>query len=692
MSYFSESRIRGRILATAVFVAVLTLIVVTDLEGFARMPGDMGDSRLNNIFLENVWQVLIGRSESFVHLPFFWPFPFVIGFSDNLWGSAPFYVFFRVIGADPKTAFQLWFYFGFVVNFIAMQWVLRRLGFSLVASITASVFYTFCLPGLVQSGHVQLHYRCAIPFAVYFFCEWLRTANVKSLISAMLWSAWQFWLGMYMGIFLLIFLLALFGVGMVQKQRERTFPTWIRAGIQSVRTHKVLALVGFFVVFGLMALLFYPYGAVSWIYGSHRSWAETATMLPRLQSYFLMDNSSIYGNISQRIAPLLPMRWEHQIFIGVIPFILLLVGICKVINTASPRKVDNGTVTFARMNGWALLGVFVVTLSVAGASLWWIVAKIPLFNAPRAMARVVLIMIFPASVLIALGVEQLRRIGKGGHLVAWCILIALTLEAGAVQIPASNKAEWDSREAMTLSKLGPVMLQPSDVIFLAQSTEWWLTELDAMWAAQQAGAKTMNGYSGFLPPGSTWQFGSDVNEAENRFIKGREVIMKLGIPLDLERYQLRCVGFSSDCSSLSEMRKRSMLNSGDVEHFSSENHHRILLEKGFSNREDWGVWTNGKVAVMKFYVGSQHPSRVRLTFKVFGDNTHSQRVKFTMNDQLVLEGKFSVGEATVMLPIPSGDTVIMHLTCPDAISPKELGLSRDRRLLSLGMIRAEFLN
>ena len=92
------------------------------------MPGNEGDGKLNCIFLENVWLYFTGGSNSLIHLPFFWPTQYVLGFSDNLWGSAPFYMLFRALGSDRMQAFQLWYHLAFIFNFTACYFVLREAG------------------------------------------------------------------------------------------------------------------------------------------------------------------------------------------------------------------------------------------------------------------------------------------------------------------------------------------------------------------------------------------------------------------------------------------------------------------------------------------------------------------------------------------------------------------------------------
>ena len=81
----------------AIFLLAFFFIPVSQLDGFAMMPGDIGDARLNNYFLENVYQFFAGNAVSLWHLSFFFPFPYVLGFSDNLFGSAPVYALARLI-------------------------------------------------------------------------------------------------------------------------------------------------------------------------------------------------------------------------------------------------------------------------------------------------------------------------------------------------------------------------------------------------------------------------------------------------------------------------------------------------------------------------------------------------------------------------------------------------------------------
>ena len=87
------------------FIAAFLLGPIAQSNFMAMMPGDLGDARLNNYFLENIYQFFAGRNDSLWNLGFFCPFPYVSGFSDNLFGASPIYLLARIISHSPDTAF-----------------------------------------------------------------------------------------------------------------------------------------------------------------------------------------------------------------------------------------------------------------------------------------------------------------------------------------------------------------------------------------------------------------------------------------------------------------------------------------------------------------------------------------------------------------------------------------------------------
>ena len=56
------------------------------------VPGDIGDGRFNNYVLEHFFSWITGKTPAFWNAGFYYPFPYVLAFSDNLMGSGPFYM------------------------------------------------------------------------------------------------------------------------------------------------------------------------------------------------------------------------------------------------------------------------------------------------------------------------------------------------------------------------------------------------------------------------------------------------------------------------------------------------------------------------------------------------------------------------------------------------------------------------
>jgi hypothetical protein len=275
------------------------------------------------------------------------------------------------------------------------------------------------------------------------------------------------------------------------------------------RNSKIRNLVYLWILFILLALLFYPYLKVSHLYGPKRPWVEIASMLPRPQSYFLTD-ISYWGSYSKIFASI-PMRHEHQMFCGAIPLLLALFGLVVGI-----RK-GNGA-SFALLSG-ATGAVILLTLYIGGYSLWYAFHKFPLVSAIRAVTRIDQVLLFPVGYLAAVGVDYLRNRGSLSRtFVSVVVLPLLIVEFSATSAPVSSKQEWRDRLSAK-EVLLPKRLHQDSILFIAQ---WegppFADELDAMWLSISHGIKTLNGYSGLMPPNFSLKFGSDCEELPKRLI------------------------------------------------------------------------------------------------------------------------------------------------------------------------------
>ena len=506
-----------------VFLVAFFLVPWQHFDGFNRIPGDIGDARLNNYFLENIYLFLSGASSSLWHPSFYYPFPWVLGFSDNLFGSSPAYILARFFGAPADTAFQIWFMFGYVVNFGAAYWALRHLGGTEIAASVGALIFAFALPSMAHMGHAQLHYRAGIPLALLFFVEFLALHRWKALLVSFAWLVWQFYAGVYMGFFALLMMMLAMIVHFVMARVAPVpiaFRTELGKFFESWNTlsspHKNGLIFGFAVLVGALLLLFWPYLQVTKLYGGSRSWSDIRTMLPRPQSYILSDQHFIWSVWGDGAFPELPMRHEHQMFVGMVPLLLAIAGLIIAVRHSVPRVI------------WLLVGsmgaIILVTLNIGGFSLWYLFHGLPLASAIRAMTRFDQVILFPIAVLAMIAIDYLRqRVGIRPTFAISCALISLCIAEMMNYNPGTSaKSEWRDRsvavEAFFLDKF-PEGVSPEAVIFIAQRDgPFYADELDAMWLGLRRGVATMNGYTGNLPPGASWSFGSDCYEIAKRIV------------------------------------------------------------------------------------------------------------------------------------------------------------------------------
>lgn len=514
-----------RLLPLLVFALAFVLVPLRQYDGLTLMPGDLGDARLNNYFLENIFQFFRGQVPSLWHLSFFYPFPWVLGFSDNLFGASPVYLLARVLGAETDTAFQIWFLFGYAANFAAAYYALRRLGGSVFAASMGALIFAFALPTSAHAGHAQLHYRFGIPLALLFFAEFLERKSPRALIGAFAWLVWQFYAGIYMGFFALVFMGLMLVSHLVATARPRPLGGLRAQGRAAVaawhaQPRRVRVGLGFggAVLFALLVLLFIPYLQVKALYGATRHWSEISTMLPRPQSYVLSDGSWLWSAPDAALFKSLPMRHEHQMFIGLVPLLLAGAGVLAWWRRGVPHGVKLLTVAMGLM--------VLVTLNIGGFSLWRLFYGLPLASAIRAMTRFDQVLLFPVGALAMVAVDRLRRL-FGGRLsvIVVAVLFAACLSEMALQrVSASEKTEWRARLATAEAAL-PAKIPDDAILFMAQSHDSFLTdEIDAIWVALRHGIPTINGYSGTLPPGAVWHFGSDCTEAMRRILGYRHLL------------------------------------------------------------------------------------------------------------------------------------------------------------------------
>ena len=510
---------RPHIFSAAIFFVAFVFGPLRQLEFLSKMPGDIVDARLNNYFLENIFQYLSGHAASLINLSFFYPYPYVSGFSDNLFGAAPIYILARLFSFTPEQSFQFWFIMGYGANFIAALCALRLFGQSREASALGALLFTFGLPASAQMGHAQLQYRFGLALAIAYFHQFLVGLSWRSLVYSAFWLFWQFLCSIYLGFFAALFMgsmVVFFGLCASLDRNGSLSPSivvskFIGSFVALKCASKIKLLIVSLALFIVLLALFYPYLKVTALYHFSRSWAEVSAMLPRMGSYLLADHALLWAGICEKIKGV-PIRWEQQLFIGFVPIIIIFAALLNMKKAFSPQA----PVFWVSASLAALVAI---TLDVNDESLWRLVFALPLFSAIRAVSRIILLFLFPVSLFVAVSVDFLIKIKTcSKKYLLTLISIPMLIEVSAVSATTSVKSDWLSRLNKQEVRLPKNISEHSILFFSQKSTSFESEELDAMLVAQRISLPTINGYSGALPHHFRAAYGQDCSEFPRRII------------------------------------------------------------------------------------------------------------------------------------------------------------------------------
>lgn len=509
-----EAGIPGRAAAEQrLQTAALTVLLGTGIFGyllnalgyFSMIPGDLGDARFNSVVLEHGYQWLTGKTSQFWSPAYFYPFERVLGLSDGHFGSNWVYSLLRGVGLSREMAYSGWYFFAFLLNFGVCAWVLRCLKYSAFAAAAGAFTFAFALPVLHQEGHAQLVYRFAVPLACFFWYRAVLQFDSVDFAKAIFWCAVQFMCSIYLGVFLVYCLiaiaLALVIVSVVRGPLRPKVAMVVNSQPDlAVRTKNRPAIfrTSWFwyvlatIAVGAVFLLLREYKSIANDYQLVRPIDDLRSLIPTPSSYLLADNSILSRWIGSGVANF-PARSEHQMFIGLGMLCLVAVGAWE----------D----TFARVCVLTLLALVGLTLMVADHSLYLWLLKLPGVDAIRAVSRIILVMLFPISGLVAAGVDRLLRLSASRGL--WfqasllvAIIFILSIESVYYQPHQAAVQTWVDRQR-GLASLASTDLPKDTILFVTQrkAEPFYIAELDAMIYAQDHQLATLNGYSGSTPPG-----------------------------------------------------------------------------------------------------------------------------------------------------------------------------------------------
>jgi hypothetical protein len=491
----------GWALAAALLAIIVFGYLMPATAYFTAVPGGFGVPRHNSVVLEHLYRVVTGYSAGLWNPDFYYPFKGALAFSDNHLGSGVTYVLGRLMGLSREHAFDLWFATGTLLNFVAALYVIRRLGITTAAAALGAFFFAFAVPVPVQDLHAQLVHRFAVPLAMLAAWQMFERRRLLDCARVAFFTAWQFYCSIYLGLFL-VYLLAALSLAILFVRRPFEWTKW-RSNFAAERPSAKIAAGGllllsaaaFIYLVGNYLLISRTYSLEHW-----RPIEVISRMLPRPGSYLIADTSPLLSWLGRDVS--VPDRWEHQLFIGFGALSLILTA---AVSAWRGRAAVPGLAPVMLV---ALALLVLGTLWIDYLSLYYLLAWLPGIKEIRAVARIILIMLAPLSVLVALGADAILRGLRPGERAGVPVLaglaILLATEPLSVTQYSTPIAKWRERLDTVRALLPPAM--PQDAILLVRTGsadvhEQIFSEIDAMILGQDLNYPVLNGYSAFAPPG-----------------------------------------------------------------------------------------------------------------------------------------------------------------------------------------------
>lgn len=501
------------------FIAAIFPVLWLQLDFLHNMPGDIGDPRLNNYYLENIYLYLTGHAPSLLDLQFFYPFPDMLGLGDNLFGSAPVYVLARFFTDQSESAYQIWYLFGYFFNYLAAYYALRCLNLNVFAAIIGALIFSFALPVNAQANHPQLHYRFGIPLSVSALILFLEQKNWRYLLICFGWFVWQFYCSIYTAFFLFMllgvtYISCLLTCLIYKRTTLHCFHLKFIYNFKSLSNKQKFKLFSGFVILSFLFLcICYPYVLANKLYHPAHLLYKVANLLPKLKSYLFTEISTLWKSQSDffsnaRFVP------EGQLFFGAIPLFLVFLGYIY------GFRSKKNTAVF--LMGFALPILIILTLSFFNGwlSLWYLFAKLPIASGIRTITRIYVVLLFPVAFLSAVAVENFfnpKRYIK--TICLFLIAISLIYEFSSIHMVVSPKNEWIAR-FQNANALVPNNLPEKPILFFAQKElpVIYNDEIDAIWVSLKRGIPTLNGYTAFMPKFLSKEYGNDCTEIPRRIL------------------------------------------------------------------------------------------------------------------------------------------------------------------------------
>jgi hypothetical protein len=509
------------LVACAVCISTLAFVYREFLSsGFNLIAGNVGDNRFVIAILEH-WRAVIHGKAFFTSPNFFWPEQGVLGYSESMFLFAPPYIAARTIGLDPYLAFELTQMSFKAIGFFSMLWLLRsciRVTWS--TALVGSVLFTLSNLYFISAGHGHLTTVVLVPLLAALLCTGWRSYGGEHRILGLV----------YGGLFGLLLALVLFtsfyigwfaalasGVVIVTTFIYRTFHVrMLSLSCNWVNTmkHRAPVLAAALLLFSLAIIPFLITYLPILKQTGGRDFREvliySATPIDLLnvgRENWMWGRSLDEVRIWLSGTPMAPSEAQR----GWPPLTVALLaggvflGFRRQGCRSSPCSSRDAQRFMTAVLSASFVTCWALSLKFGDRSLWWLIFKfVPGSSAIRVAPRFNLVINVLVVVVVCLVLNELSKEVRRSRRIAFWTLSALLI-AEQINTSRSHVIRRDSEMAI----LNRVRRPPTTCasFFLAYpvrrggAISLVADQIDAMLIARLRNLPTLNGYSGWVPPG-----------------------------------------------------------------------------------------------------------------------------------------------------------------------------------------------
>jgi hypothetical protein len=577
------------------------------LTGFDKIIGDAGDARLDIFLRENLHQFLRGRAE-FLSPPMYFPIKGTLGYSDAYLLDGLLYVPLRIMGFDPFLSFELLCIGISIIGFVSVNILLMRFGGvrQPLAALAAAIF-VFSNALYISMGHPQLYEINFIPLVAILLLEAARLRTIHpigaavagllgGLILGLLFStgyyvAWYFTL--LSGIVLVVATVLRFGLWPVSVLGGRLYLSLVR-GYSGIG---IAAAVGF----GVGVILFWKIYAPVIAQFPGRPFNEYLDNAPTVRDLLNVGGDNLLWGRAIEVLHIVASNhlFSGEFVLAVTPILFVTFLICawavwrnRLLLGPEDRLLRNAI--FASVFAVALMTV--VMVKVGEFSLFWLVWHlVPGANALRAGGRAQIVMNGFVVAVVAIVLARCMQTSSSSwvRLAIWALVLLCVVE----QVNVVSNHNLSRAEEMAALRVVPPPLAACKSFYVSPHTLErgpTIQQINAMLIAQVVNLPTLNGYSGWSPPG--WR----LYETKLPSYRGNAWLWAAshGIDDGLCEYDVARRYWLPAREDLSLQTIGAVLRPGTSIDFGSVGDGDIYQVGGWSRPEAFGTWTDGAAAAL----------------------------------------------------------------------------------------------